>query len=396
MTRPSALVLDGNEVRIRLQAERVASRTPVHVDWVRFTVLRRNEPAPSVDDLFPLADGDASTWERFRELDRMIREVPDCDQGAASDALSLAQDVAEALGDEFTVATEPRKGHDFYRFRLSIERHGAECGWVGFQASSDSPRQRAQARTLHVNLYGAACTFGALGWNHRLATVIDARAGTLTRCDLALDFFDGIEGGIERFLADYEAGAMDVCGKRLKANMVGDWTKHTKGARSLYVGSKEAGKQTNAYEKGDQLFGVESGSRWLRVELRYGNKLRELSSDMLREPASFFAGASEWHAALLREADAVQEVAPAPVRCRGRLPLETVRAEVARVLRWVVRTAGPSAALVLREAPESWLAELMGNPQRPGRLQRFGLGEIRTAMAQVLSTEGAGPAFAGS
>ena len=62
--------------------------------------------------------------------------------------------------------------------------------------------------------------------------------------------------------------------------MVGDWANGH--ARSFYIGSKEAGKQTNIYEKGDQLFGVETGSKWLRIELRYGNKLRVLSPEMLR------------------------------------------------------------------------------------------------------------------
>ena len=53
------------------------------------------------------------------------------------------------------------------------------------------------------------------------------------------------------------------------------------------------------YEKGHQLFGPESGSNWLRVELRYGNKLRVLSSDILRNPSNYFAGASPWHASML-------------------------------------------------------------------------------------------------
>jgi phage replication initiation protein len=393
MSRKNPLVLDGNEVRFRLEAERVHSKTPVHIDWVRFTVIRRNCAAPSVDDLFPLAKGDAVVWDGLQELDRVLRQLPDCDHSAAAQAMELALEVAGALGRDFVVHPEARKGLDFYRFRLSIERNGAEVGWVGFQASSDSPRQATQGKTLHVNIEGAACTFAEVGWNHRIADIVDARSGTLTRGDLALDFFDGLQGGISRVVADYEAGLLDVCGKRLKANNLGDWTSSSKGARSFYVGSKEAGKQTNAYEKGDQLFGVEAGSRWLRVELRYGNKLRELSTEMLRRPADFFAGASDWHAAILREADA-QQVQPEPVARKSRLPIETVKAEATRVLRWLKRTAGPVVGLALRELPESVLLEFMSNPQKPGRLSRFSAAEISAAISQVLTVERAGLAFA--
>lgn len=64
--------------------------------------------------------------------------------------------------------------------------------------------------------------------------------------------------------------------------MIGDWSANPQDGRSFYFGSKEAGKQTNAYEKGHQLFGFEAGSKWLRIELRYGNKLRVLPVDMVR------------------------------------------------------------------------------------------------------------------
>ena len=36
------LVLDGNEVKLRLTAERLKTKQVVHVDWVRFTCKLRN------------------------------------------------------------------------------------------------------------------------------------------------------------------------------------------------------------------------------------------------------------------------------------------------------------------------------------------------------------------
>lgn len=395
MTRParSALVLDGSEVKARLEAERVASKTPVHVDWVRFTVLRRNTPTPSVDLLFPPAHNIWDENYRQHELTRLLAEMPNEEFGAAAQAHELATEVCAALGEGFTVAAEVRKGHDFYRFRWAIERNGVEAGWIGFLSSSDSPRQQAQSRTLHCNLFGAACTFAAHGWNHRVADIVDARDGDLTRCDLALDFFDGLEAGLDGIVDDYKAGLCDSAGKRLKSNCVGDWLNGRE--RSLYFGSKEAGKQTNCYEKGHQLFGGESQSPWLRIELRYGNKLRVLSSDMLRRPADFFAGASEWHALMLTKADAI--VTAEPVKTTGRLALETVEAEVSRNVRWAFHTAAPTIAAAWHYLGDEFLA-LVSGTKLPGRLKGFSPAELQTAFCKafhrVSTVEGACPAFA--
>lgn len=397
MTRPSALVLDGNVIKLRLMAERTASRTAVHVDWLRFTVQRRNTPAPSVDKLFPLAGNCADTWDRVREVSAHLAQMPDCETDAYAQAAELGQEVTALLGEDFTLNPEICKGHDFYRHRLSIERAGQEVGWIGYGASSDSPRQSAQAKTLHANLYGVACTFASHGWSDRIANLIDERKAVLTRADLALDFFDGISGGILRIGGldgEYDKGYMDVNGRRPVCKHLGDWSHHSKGGRSFYFGSKEAGKQTNVYEKGDQLYGVEAGSKWLRVELRYGNKLRVLPTDMLRRPADFFAGASQWHAAMLAEAESV--VAPEPVLTVGRLPLETVKAEAYRCARWCIRVAGPALAALIRYAPQANLNELASITQRPGRLKNFTESELQQAFADLFSNsrEGVGSALA--
>lgn len=396
MTRPakSSLVLDGSEVKLRLEAERVLSKSVVHVDWVRFTCLLRNAPLIGLDQLFPKSD---SIWDeatRQAQWQKILREIPDPDFSASQQALNLANEVCAALGSEYAVAPEIRKGHDFYRYRWGIERNGTECGWVGFLSSGESPRQQAQGRTIHCNLFGAACTFADHGWNDRLASIIEARDGDLTRADLALDFFDGLAGGLDGIVSQYKAGECDVGGKRLKSNCVGDWLNGRE--RSLYFGSKEAGKQTNCYEKGHQLFGPESGSDWLRIELRYGNKLRVLSPEILRRPADFFAGASDWHASMLLKADAIVEAEP--VRCTGRLALETVEAEVTRNVRWLLHTAAATLSVAVQYLDTDQLWEFIGNSKLPGRLQKFSGSEIKRAFTsafdRVSTVEGASPAFA--
>jgi phage replication initiation protein len=215
MTKASALVLDGSEVKLRILAERTAHKTPVHVDWVRFTCLLRNAPFPGVDSLMPANMDHLNIWDasyRKAEMQKVLREIPDYEFMPSTQALDLAETICKALGSAFTVAAEIRKGHDFYKYRWSIERNGAECGWVGFLASGDSPRQSAQALTIHANLYGHACTFADHGWTHRIADVVDEHDAKMTRADLALDFFGGINGGMESLEAQYRSGLFDVKG----------------------------------------------------------------------------------------------------------------------------------------------------------------------------------------
>ena len=391
------LVLDGSEIKLRLKAERFHARQPVHVDWVRFTVALRNAPVPTVNDLFPLHDGarwsdEAMHMDRYARLAKLLRDMPDGEFAASAQAKTLAEQACAALGPEFSVYPELRKGHDFYRFRWSIVRNDVECGWVGFLSSGDSPRQQAQASTIHCNLYGTACTFAQHGFNERLAAVVDKTDAKLTRVDLALDFFDGMPGGMARVVDDYKAGLMDNNGQRPSCNQVGDWCNERGGkGRSFYFGSKEAGKQTNAYEKGIQLFGPKDESQWLRIELRYGNKLRVLSSDMLRRPADFFAGASDWHASVLREADLLTfaqplqqpRFAPEPVPTKPRLAVETILAEVKRNVQWVRDTAAPSLALAFQFLGADHFLELVGNQKAPGRLQKFTTNEIQRAYSDA-------------
>ena len=382
MTRPNLLVLDGEQVKLRLLAERTETRTPVHVDWLRFTVQRRLTTAPSADLLF--GPEPFNVWEaQAHRVHKALAELPDAEHWVGAEALQLAQDVCQALGDEFSVAAEVRKGHDFYRHRWSIERNAVEVGWIGFLASSTSPRQQAQAKTMHVNLYGAACTFAAAGWMECMALLIAGRDGDITRADLALDFFDGLplDDGMESVRAEYMAGLMDVSGKRPKCSMVGDWCNGQE--RSFYIGSKQAGKQTNVYEKGHQLFGADSGSLWTRIELRYGNKLRVLPVDLLRRPADFFAGASEWHARMLSLVEPPPEFVPEPIKTTARLADKTADAALYRVGRWVADVAMPAVSLLLSVGGDQFVSDLY-TEQRPHRLRGFSMSQLTAAVPRVL------------
>lgn len=410
MTRPtkSSLVLDGSAIKLRLLAERAETKTPVHVDWVRFTTLLRNQPAISGDRLFPLpSDFADSHYPKNRNpfsdtpivwgvepvrIQNMLDSLPDDDFSAAAQALALAERTCEALGPDYSVNPAVGKGHDFYKSRWIIQRNDAECGWVGFLSSGDSPKQQSQSQTLHVNIFGAACTFAQTGWNHRIADLIDELEAKVTRADLALDFFDGFPGGIMAIFEGYRAGACDVGGRRLKSSCLGDWANGN--SRSFYFGSRESGKITNCYEKGDQLFGP-GVTGWLRAELRYGNKLRVLSTDILRRPADFFAGASDWHAHALSLADVC--VTPEKVTTIPRLPALTVEAECFKNIKWAMNTAAPTMAALWNHLGDDFL-ELVSNQKLPGRLRNFQPSELAraftSAKCRLFSQPESAPAFA--
>ncbi|WP_051953296.1 replication initiation factor domain-containing protein [Xenophilus azovorans] len=377
----NALVLDGNTVKLRLMAERTESKRLVHVDWLRFTAKVKTYPPVLTDRRRETT----SVWDegyRLHKLLTIINGLPDADQSPAQQAADLAERVCTILGFDFVRHHELQKGHDFYKHRWSIKRNEEEVGWVGFGASSDSPRQRTQAETLHVNLYGKACTFADTGWTDKMANLVDELQAKITRVDLALDFFDGYAGGIERVWEDYKAGLCDHYGRRPKLRDL-NWLQGN--SRSLYIGSKEAGKETNVYEKGDQLFGPEADVDWLRFELRYGNKLRVIESEVLRRPQDFFAGASDWHAAVLREAG--DKATPEPIQCKPREAIMSVQAECARNARWVLSTAAASVGVAATFLDEEQFLELIVSAvKRPSRLRGFSDADLRAGYASAFQS----------
>ena len=375
----TALVLDGNVVKVRLMAERQASNSMVHVDWLRFTVRLRNAP-PFLTDKRATSTNIWDEGYRLNKLLSIINELPDHERDACGQGSDLADRVCMALGFEFNRGTDVLKGHDFYKRRWPIQRNGAEVGWVGFGAASDSPKQRAQAESLHVNLYGVACTFAEHGWADRMARIIDDLDGKITRADLALDFFDGFAGGIERVSEEWKAGLCDNYGHRPVMRDI-NWLKGC--SRSLYLGSKEAGKETNIYEKGDQLFGEKVGSKWLRFELRYGNKFRVLDTDLLRRPSDFFAGASDWHAAILREAGDV--ATPEQIHITPQPALMSVKAECVRNALWTLESAAPSIALAFQYLDDDQFLELVTHKKKPKRLSSFSHADLTEAYSAAFS-----------
>ena len=413
MKASNDLVLVNNEIKLRLQIERQTSSSLVHVDWIAFTVQMRHAPVPSVETLFPTSEPRSYSYAEARlglietETDRereaffrryhrekivgMLRELEDEDYSAHIQAFQLAEDVATILGPGFVASSELCRGLNFYKHRYNIERFGRTVGWVGFLSVAKGARSEAQAKTIHVNLEGMACTFAQAGWREELADYIDDHHGLITRCDLALDFFEGVAGGWSRFRPEYDSGLMDHMGRRPKCKVNDEWDGLGEG-RSIYLGSRQAGKLTNIYEKGKQLFGARDSTDWTRIELRYGNQKRLLPTELLRNPDGCFSGASSWHASMLREAGSM--AAPLPIKTEPRLPEQTILAECVRNARWAISTAGKSLALAMKYMDFETLAGFVDNcAEMPNRLSKFSRDEVEAHYAQAfkqVSASGSG------
>jgi phage replication initiation protein len=404
----SPLVLDGSQVKLRLQAERTATGKAIHIDWLRFTVLIRNV-VPTFESLPSFKPLAGSKWDHYlksvkygsAEYDNLsylaqtqvIRSTIEAFekehrdpvfQGACAQAYDLARDIAKVLGPDFVVNTNLKKGQDFYRWRMSIDRAGHECAWVGFLASSESPDSHRQAQTIHANIQGHACTFAQHGWREKMADLIDLHAGKITRADLALDMFKGLGFDMWQLHHDYKEGAFNVRGKTPGCRVDGDWFNGV--GRSLYIGCRKSGKETNIYEKGDQLFGPKAFDPWIRAELRYGNQLRVLPTSLLRNPDDFFAGASDWHAALLATVNAQAQAIPCPQE--KQLDIQTVLAEVHRNVRWLKSSAAATVAAAMKYMDYEDL-RLAVDPDYnvlPGRLKKFSDADLRDAYSRVTAT----------
>lgn len=356
---------------------------PVVVDWLRFS-------APSVRVLAWL-DSEFDPEGVARLLSRPSGDFGDLllasghrfagrplDLGALACARGLALRLSQVLGDGFSAGFEPLPGRDFFQFRVPVFRAGVEVGWVGGGASSAKREQDRQAAIVHVNLYGEACMFVEPS---RWALVADwgrSLGGTVTRCDLALDFFDGLPdfaGLPDR----YRNGDMKVRGRDPRVQMSGDWVAVR--AATFYLGSRESGKLTRVYQKGDQLAGVDAGDPWVRAELQFGNALRVLDWSMLTDPASYFAGASDFHAELVSRVSS--DVVGRKAELRPKAAVASAAAEVVRNVSWLLKSAGASVAVAFRHMTDEQFAAVVDVPRVPGRLAKFTPSELADAFASA-------------
>jgi len=185
------------------------------------------------------------------------------------------------------VLEEDFKGGKNY-FANSINLSGG-AGFLCFGGNNVStlPDGTVRVRDERVQVYlsGAGCErirdFAAL-----YEPLKAMGAEKLSRCDIALDDFDGVFD-IEHAMKLYADGQFTGNGRPPTAKLIDDMGSGE--GKTFYVGKREYGKMIRIYEKGRQL--GDKLSPWVRWEVELGSKHRIIPLDALLDPVGFFLGA---------------------------------------------------------------------------------------------------------
>lgn len=388
MTSKVRAVLQGQRVKFTLEAIEQANPNRVRVDWLRFT-LPVDSFMVSFSPEFSAFDHDAATFESasrgegvWRALDAspelasMAVQITTGDRVVSRSAQSVAKQAAAQLVERiglFSIGEPEASGMDFYAARCAVVYEGATVGYVLAGGKSDSQRH-----TVHVNLFGSACLHLAPVHLERIAQWIDQLGGWITRTDLALDVWQGLD--VTEVREAWIAGEFDVRGKRPGQKEHGSWTSGH--SRTFEVGNRGTGKLMRAYEKGDELFGHEANDPWVRLEVELRNSHRIVETDVIRRPADYFAGAYPYCAAFLARLEL--GVSPQSIPTHAEVKDKTAEAAVTRVVRWITNTAAPALAAVWNLGGDMVAEVIEKNQHRQARrLAGFSSADIQAAFHQV-------------
>ena len=124
-------------------------------------------------------------------------------------------------------------------------------------------------------------------WPELTALLRDKFKAKITRWDGAVDDYEGIYN-VDLAVSIYKEGLFNAGGKTPSCDQRGNWIKPDGTGRSFYVGKRKNGKMMRIYEKGMQL--GKKFHPWVRWEIEYHNKDRDIPWDVLLEPGKYVAG----------------------------------------------------------------------------------------------------------
>lgn len=365
-------VMDGSRIKWTLEQVRMSDPGLVRLDWLRFTL--------PLDAVLSVAAGEAAEWTTEHLIDRRTRSlVREC-RGAETVystgpvvARLGAEQLVKLLGDGWECGVAESRGMDYYSSRCTVLFQGHEVAHV--LAGS---RDARQAGTVHFNLFGGAMLHLFRPEYEKLHGWVSHAKGWITRVDLALDVWEGLD--VEKARSAYLGGDFDVRGKRPGQREHGSWTLGH--SRTFEVGSRDTGKLCRIYEKGDEVFGPEVNDPWVRVEVEVRNNNRVIDLAVLRNPADYFAGAYSFCEDILRWQQG--EFAATRIPTKARLVEATVNGEAARLVAWFKRTAAPTCAALLVHCGEAFDEILMGEAWRaPGRMAGWSREQFAAALRTV-------------
>lgn len=317
MNRDEKLVLEGGKTKLLCGTRQLDAKAQSGIicDYLRFTFKREWIPDTS---RMPADSDDQNLARHF--------------------ALVFAEMLGFVLGVD-------RPGRDYYEYTMTIENVN------GHEVASVSAGGEGQRGTICFTLKGEGCTNAAKGWEKRVHAYFGEFRPTITRIDLAKDFFEG-ELSIEEVVGLYKDHEFSYRNRRPKHQCHGAWGLGVDDmgilmggdSRTFQVGTRESGKTARFYEKGHQFKIMES--KWLRAEVELRNAGRVIPWDALVEAGDYYAGAYP----------ALHLIANRETAIKVPTAMKTAELSVEKVVRWVERVVMPTMAVFAMVMPdEEWL-----------------------------------------
>ena len=201
-------------------------------------------------------------------------------------------------------------GWQGYKFRAKIDLYGQTIGLIAYGS---------QHGRNYLQLGGNACRH-LTNWHHIQHYLASMEACKLSRVDIAADYYFG-EISLDTVKTKYEAGGFKL--PKARHNPVFDLRQPIGGngqplGWTAYIGKRENGKFVRIYHKGIEQFGKLSEPQqkqfssiwgqmkvdekynapegatfkdWVRCEVEYKAKDRDLSLSMLTDRDNYFSGA---------------------------------------------------------------------------------------------------------
>jgi phage replication initiation protein len=263
----------------------------------------------------------------------------------------------QVLGRKFSPAVKCRTGMHNYEHRYEL---GQDLKTFFCYGGKD------QRGTALLSLSGIACAL-ILDWAAVLAFGRDELQGRVTRWDGAVDDYLGLHT-VEEAIQLYIDGKFTTGGRPPIPQHHGNWLQPGTTGRTVTIGRRENGKRFSVYEKGQQL-GC-PGHPWVRWELSYGHKGREIPWDVLLEPGKYVVGAYPKALSWVQEEMIRVRTLQKQTQISYDAAVENARRQLGRTLNLVVKVEGSAekaVALLRREGlprrvrhpavedPEGWI-----------------------------------------
>lgn len=282
------------------------------IDWIAFTVSR----------------GDDRDWRWMR------------------DCLKFAFDISP----EAWQGTSKKWAGYQHRVDLIHTEHRGESvnlGLVGWGGDS-------QNGTMHASLNAQACA-RVTDWQQVMEWG-DSVGATIKRVDVAHDDFEGKILTIEQVRQWYEAGLFSTNGRPPVAELIDDLGSGK--GKTFYIGNRVHGKLARFYEKGKKEGDPESP--WVRAEVEWRNKNREIPWNIVVNPGQYLAGAYPCLEYLSLEQSRIKTVKhAASINYSG-------------MVNWLRNSAGKSLNVMLQvEGDATTVLEIVRRDGAPKRLEPY-------------------------